>query len=149
MKIMEKIKILFVCVHNSARSQMAEAYLNKFAEDKFIAESAGLEPGVLNPLVIKAMQEEGIDISGNKTKSVFDIFKEGRLFNYVITVCDEASGQRCPIFPGITKRINWSFEDPSSLQGTEEEKMDKVREIREKIKEKIIIFINETKTTEG
>jgi len=146
---MEKIKILFVCVHNSARSQMAEAYLNKFAEDKFIAESAGLEPGVLNPLVIKAMQEEGIDISGNKTKSVFDIFKEGRLFNYVITVCDEASGQRCPIFPGITKRINWSFEDPSSLQGTEEEKMDKVREIREKIKEKIIIFINETKTTEG
>jgi len=146
---MEKIKILFVCVHNSARSQMAEAYLNKFAEDKFIAESAGLEPGVLNPLVIKAMQEEGIDISGNKTKSVFDIFKEGRLFNYVITVCDEASGQRCPIFPGITKRINWSFEDPSSLQGTEEEKMDKVREIREKIKEKIKIFINETKTTEG
>jgi len=146
---MEKIKILFVCVHNSARSQMAEAYLNKFAEDKFIAESAGLEPGVLNPLVIKAMQEEGIDISGNKTKSVFYIFKEGRLFNYVITVCDEASGQRCPIFPGITKRINWSFEDPSSLQGTEEEKMDKVREIREKIKEKIKIFINETKTTEG
>ena len=97
---MDKIKILFVCIHNSARSQMAEAFVNTFHSDKFIAESAGLEPGILNPLVVKSMAEIGIDISKNETKDVFEFFKDGRRYDYVITVCDEASGQRCPIFPG-------------------------------------------------
>jgi arsenate reductase len=86
---MEKIKVLFVCIHNSARSQMAEAYLNELAGDRFIAESAGIEPGVLNQLVVESMKEDGIDISGNMTKSVFDFYKHGKLFNYVITVCDK------------------------------------------------------------
>jgi arsenate reductase len=124
---------------------MAEAFLNKFSEGKFTAESAGLEPGKLNPLVVNAMSEIGIDISNKETNSVFDFFKQGRLYSYVITVCDESSGEKCPIFPGITKRLNWSFEDPSTLTGTEEEKMKKVRVIRDEIKTKIIGFINSLK----
>ena len=131
---MAKTKILFVCIHNSARSQMAEAFVNTYYSDKFTAESAGLEPGTLNPLVVKSMAETGIDISKNSTKDVFDFVKEGKFFNYVITVCDEASGQRCPIFPGAMKRINWSFEDPSALTGTDEEKLTKIASIRDSIK---------------
>lgn len=142
---MNKLKILFVCIHNSARSQMAEAFVNTFHSEKFIAESAGLEPGILNPLVVKSMKEIGIDISKNKTKDVFDFFKMGKRYDYVITVCDEASGQRCPIFPGAIERINWSFEDPSTFKGSEEEKLFKISEVRNKIKEKINEFINSLK----
>jgi arsenate reductase len=138
---MDKKKILFVCIHNSARSQMAEAFLNLLGEGKFIAESAGLEPGVLNPLVVKSMSDTGIDISGNPTNDVFEFFKEGRRYDYVITVCDEASGQRCPIFPGAKEKINWSFEDPSALKGTDEEKLDRIAEIRDSIRKKIEEFI--------
>ena len=136
-------KVLFLCIHNSARSQMAEAYLKKFGGENFDAESAGLEAGILNPLVVKAMQEDGIDISQNKTKDVFDFFKEGRLYSYVVTVCDEASAQRCPIFPGVNKKINWSFEDPSVLTGTEEEKLVVIRQVRDKIKQAVKNFIIE------
>jgi len=138
---MDKIKILFVCIHNSARSQMAEAFVNTYFNDKFTAESAGLEPGTLNPLVVKSMAEIGIDISKNPTKDVFTFFQEGRKFDYVITVCDEASGQRCPIFPGALKKINWSFEDPSALTGTEEEKLTKIVSIRDSIKAKVDEFL--------
>jgi arsenate reductase len=141
---MRKAKILFICVHNSARSQMAEAFLNRYGGEKFEAESAGLEPGLLNPLVIKAMSETGIDISKNETNSFFEFFKKGRLYSYVITVCDESSGERCPIFPGITKRLSWSFDDPLSLKGTDEEKMIEIRKIRDGIKEKILQFIENT-----
>ncbi|GAB6283228.1 MAG: arsenate reductase ArsC [Ignavibacterium sp.] len=140
---MEKIKVLFVCVHNSARSQMAEAYLKYFGGNKFEVESAGLEPGNLNPLVVEVLLEDGIDISKNKTKSVFDMFKQGRIFNYVITVCDETAAERCPIFPGITKRLHWSFTDPSTLEGTYQEKINETRKIRDEIKNKIIKWINE------
>ena len=140
---MEKLKVLFLCVHNSARSQMAEAFLNQAAGDKFLAESAGFEPGVLNPVVVEVMKEVGIDISGNLTKSAFDMFKQGRRFNYVITVCDAANAERCPIFPGVTKRIGWSFEDPSSFTGTHEEKLAKTRLIRDKIKSEIEKFASE------
>jgi arsenate reductase (thioredoxin) len=138
---MEKMKVLFVCVHNSARSQMAEAFLNQLAGDQFFAESAGFEPGTLNPLVIEVMKETGIDISNNSTKSVFDFFKQGRLFHFVIAVCDGASAERCPIFPGVTKRLGWSFEDPSSFTGTHEEKLAKTRRVRDSIKAEIEIFI--------
>jgi arsenate reductase len=138
---MDKTRILFVCIHNSARSQMAEAFVNTYFSDKFIAESAGLEPGALNPLVIKSMAEVGIDISKNLTKDVFDFIKNGKFFNYVVTVCDEASGQRCPIFPGALKKINWSFEDPSALTGTEEEKLVKISAIRDSIKIKLEEFL--------
>ena len=132
-----KKRVLFVCIHNSARSQMAEAFLKQICGGEFEAHSAGLEPGKLNPFVIEAMQEIGIDISGNLTKAVFDHIKSGKLFTYVITVCDEASAERCPIFAGITKRLHWSFPDPSSAQGTDEEKLAKTREVRDAIKSKI------------
>ncbi len=106
---------------------MAEAFLNLLAGDRFEAESAGLEPGSLTPLAVEVMKEIGIDISGNRTKGVFEFIKAGRLFNYVITVCDETSSQRCPIFPGYTKRLQWNFPDPSSLEGTQEEKLKQTR----------------------
>src|ERR1043165_6218466 len=109
---MGKIRVLFVCVHNSARSQMAEAFLNSLAPKQFEAASAGLEAGKLNPYAVEVMKEEGIDISGNKTKVVFDLYKDGGLYNYVITVCDEANAERCPIFPGVRKTLHWSFPDP-------------------------------------
>ncbi|MCF7878254.1 MAG: arsenate reductase ArsC [Candidatus Omnitrophica bacterium] len=134
---MNKKKVLFVCVHNSARSQMAESFLNQLAGDRFEAESAGLEPGELNPLVVKAMQEVGIDISGNKTKSVFDFYRQGRSYDYVITVCDESQSEQCPLFPGTAKKLHWGFSDPSSFSGTDQEKLEKTRKIRDEIKEKL------------
>ncbi|MGD9731509.1 MAG: arsenate reductase ArsC [Desulfamplus sp.] len=137
----QKIKVLFICVHNSARSQMAEAFLKELGGGRFFVESAGLEAGTINPLAVAVMKEAGIDISGNKTKSAFDFFKQGKLYNYVVTVCDASAGERCPIFPGITKRLHWGFDDPSSLTGTEEEKLEKTRKIRDQIKEAVEIFI--------
>jgi len=138
---MEKLKVLFICVHNSARSQMAEKFLNSIGGENFSAESAGLEPGRLNPFVVKSMLDIGFDISGNKTKDVFEFYKSGKKYDYVITVCDEASGQRCPIFPGALKTLHWSFEDPSSFTGTEEERMNKIADVRDAIKFKVIEFI--------
>jgi len=135
---MDKPKVLFVCVHNSARSQMAEAFLDALAGDRFEAHSAGLEPGVLNPLAVEAMKETGIDISRKKTKSVFDLFKKGELFSYVVTVCDAASAEMCPIFPGlVTKTIHWSFEDPASFIGAHEERLEQTRKVRDAIKRTI------------
>ncbi len=132
-----KQKVLFICIHNSARSQMAEAWLNHNCGDVFHAQSAGLEPGTLNPLVVEVMREAGIDISKKGTQDVFDVFKSGQLFSYVITVCDETSAERCPIFPGVAKRVHWSFRDPSALTGTREEKLVGAREIRDEIRERI------------
>ena len=138
---MQPVKALFVCIHNSARSQMAEAYLNYFGEGRFEAESAGLEPGVLNPRVVQVMKEDGIDISRNKTKGVFDMIKQGRLFHYVVTVCDETSAEKCPVFPGIAQRLHWSFPDPSALTGSEEEKLKRTREIRDTIKAQVRTWV--------
>jgi len=140
---MTKRRILFLCIHNSARSQMAEAYLKKFGGDKFFAESAGLEAGKLNPLAVEVMKEDGIDISSNMTNDVFYFFKEGRLYQYIVTVCDEASAARCPLFPGMHKKINWSFADPSKFTGTHEEKLQQTREVRDKIKEAVISLTKE------
>jgi len=138
---MGNVKVLFVCVHNSARSQMAEAFLNKLGGDQFEVESAGFKRGKLNPLVVDAMKEIDIDISNNQTKSVFKLFKQGRIYHFVIAVCDAASAERCPIFPGITKRLNWSFEDPASFSGTDEEKLEKIRIVRDGIKAEVENFI--------
>jgi arsenate reductase len=110
---MNKAKVLFICVHNSARSQMAEAFLNDICGAEFEAQSAGLEPGTLNPLVVEVMREAGLDISRNKTQAVFDVFKSGQLFAYVVTVCSEAEAGGCPIFPGPAQRLHWPFPDPS------------------------------------
>jgi protein-tyrosine-phosphatase len=95
---------------------MAEAFLSNICGENFEAHSAGLEPGKLNPIVVDAMREVGIDISRNETKAIFEIYKSGKSFAYVVTVCDEASAERCPIFPGVTTRLHWSFPDPSALQ---------------------------------
>jgi arsenate reductase (thioredoxin) len=135
---MKKQKVLFVCIHNSARSQMAEAWLNKLCGDRFEGHSAGLEPGTLNPLVVLVMAEAGIDISHNRTKSVFDLVKTADLFSYVITVCDAANAERCPVFPEITTRLHWSFTDPAGLNGTEEEKLAACRTIRDEIKKAVM-----------
>lgn len=127
-------KILFICQHNSGRSQIAEAYLTKFAGDGLTIESAGMEPGEgVNPLVVAVMQEEGIDLSHKKPQSVFELFRAGKLYDHVITVCHDAESQ-CPIFPGITQRWHMPFPDPSKVTGTQEEKLAKVREIRDAIK---------------
>jgi len=132
-----KKKVLFVCIHNSARSQMAEAFLNDLCGEQLDAYSAGIEPGNLNPIVVEAMQEIGIDISRNQTKAVFDMLKSGKSFACVITVCDETSAERCPVFPGVTTRLHWSFPDPSALQGSHDEKLSRTREIRDTIKAKV------------
>ncbi len=130
-------RVLFICVHNGGRSQMCEAFLKHYADDRFDAQSAGLEPGELNPLVVEAMAEIGIDISQNKTTSVFDVWRRGEVFQYVIAVCDKEAAEKCPIFPGLTKRLHWPFHDPSKVSGTYEEKLQKVREIRDEIASKI------------
>jgi arsenate reductase len=139
----DKIKVLFVCVHNAARSQMAEAFLKKIGGNKFQVESAGFEPGTLNQLAVEVMKEEDIDISNNISKSVFDLFKQGKLYNYVVTVCDETSGEKCPIFPGITKRLHWEFDDPSAFEGSHDQKLEKTRIVRDKIKLRIERFLQE------
>jgi arsenate reductase len=136
---MNKQRVLFICVHNSGRSQMAEAYLKKFAGDDYEVESAGLEPATeINPLIVETMKEEGIDISGNKIQSVFELFKTGKLYDHVITVCDSVHEAKCPVFAGITKRWNWPFPDPAAVDGTKEEKLQQVREIRNMIKNKLL-----------
>jgi arsenate reductase (thioredoxin) len=132
-----KKRVLFICVHNSARSQMAEAWLNHTCSEYFEAQSAGLAPGALNPLAVQVMAEVGIDISKKKTQAVFDVFVSGQLFAYAITVCDEASAEKCPIFPGPATRLHWSFPDPSEVQGNETAKLEQVRLIRDEIRAKI------------
>ena len=134
---MDKKRVLFVCIHNSARSQMAEAFLKQLAGDKFEAESAGIEPGKLNPIVVEAMQEIGIDISGNKTQSVQSLLDAGKTYDYIFTVCDETQAERCPLFPGGGKRIHIGFADPSGFSGTPQEKLEETRQVRDQIKEKI------------
>lgn len=138
-----KKKVLFICVHNSARSQMAAALLNKRCGEFFAAESAGLEPGKLNPLVVEVLREIGIDISSNKTQAVFDVFKSGQLFAYVITVCAESEAAGCPIFPGVTTRLHWSFPDPSKFSGSRQEKLAQTREVLHQIDNQILRFCDE------
>jgi len=138
-----KKKVLFVCIHNSARSQMAEAFLNTMATDYFEAESAGIEPGLLNPIVVDVMKDAGIDISSNKTKSVQGFINAKRIYDYIITVCDETSAKRCPVFPGNGKRIHMKFEDPSSFQGSYEDKYQKIIAVRNEIKVRLQQWIEE------
>lgn len=134
---MRKKKVLFVCIHNSARSQMAEAWLNQLCSDFAIAESAGLEPGRLNLLAVEVMKEAGIDISKNPTKGTLELFTEGRKYDFVITVCDKRAAERCPIFPGFTQRLHWSFADPSTFEGSWDERLAQTRQVRDAIKQQI------------
>jgi arsenate reductase (thioredoxin) len=140
-------RVLFICVHNSARSQMAEAYLKSFGRNEFQVESAGFDPTVMNPLVVEAMAEEGMDLSGKQTQRVFDLYKSGRVFDYVITVCEESDEAMCPVFPGMTHRLHLPFEDPAKLEGSHEEKMTKLRLIRDKIRNVVLEFIDWANTS--
>lgn len=138
------IKVLFLCGHNSARSQMAEAFLKKIGREAFEVESAGLElADRINPLVVEVMKEIGIDLEGKRMQRVFDLFQQGRLYDYVIAVCDAAKAGKCPIFPGVCKRLHWPFEDPATLEGTWEEKLDKTRLIREEIRQQVETWVEE------
>jgi arsenate reductase len=120
---------------------MAEAYFQAFGGDIFEVESAGLEPGNLNPFVVRALQEEGIDISGKKTQDVFELFTAGRTYRYVITVCSREAADRCPIFPGRSEKLHWPFPDPSTFTGTDDEIMTGVRSVRDAIREKVRGFV--------
>ncbi|NCN05567.1 MAG: arsenate reductase ArsC [Spirochaetales bacterium] len=134
---MKKQRVMFVCIHNSARSQMGEAFLRALGGDRFEVHSAGIEAGTLNPLVVKAMAEIGISMEGHYSKKAQEYVDRGEIFDYVITVCDETSAEKCPIFPGKHTRLHWGFPDPSALTGTEDEKLAAIRPIREEIKETI------------
>jgi len=130
----EKLRILVICQHNSGRSQIAEAYLQQLMGDAAIVESAGLEPAAaIDPLIVKAMAEEGIDISGKRPEDVFDKFKTGVFYAHVITVCDD-SESKCPIFPGFATRWHRPFPNPTELRGTDEERLNGIRLIRGQIK---------------
>jgi arsenate reductase len=135
-----KKKVLFICVHNSARSQMAEALLNHMCGDSFDASSAGLEPGTLNPLAVAVLREIGIDIGAHPTCSVAEVIKSGQRFDHLITVCDAASAETCPVVPGGGERLHWNFPDPSKFTGTWEEKLTRTREVRDAIASKIEEF---------
>lgn len=126
-----KQKVLFLCTHNSARSQMAEAILNTFHGDNYEAKSAGVTPTKVNPYVVKSMVESGIDISKNRSKSIEEF--RGQTFDYVVTVCDSAK-ENCPFFPG-KKVIHHSFKDPSQFEGSDEQILEKVRQVRNDIKD--------------
>ncbi|HEY2987324.1 MAG TPA: arsenate reductase ArsC [Candidatus Binatia bacterium] len=135
-----KKKVLFVCVHNSARSQMAEALLNQMCGDLFEAASAGLQPGTLNPLAVAALREIGIDIRAKETRGVDEVIKSGQTFDYVITVCDESSAEQCPVFPGGAQCLHWNFPDPAKFTGTQEEKLEQTRKVRDAIEAKLVEF---------
>lgn len=136
-------KVLFLCVHNSGRSQMAEAFLKKYAGGRFEAESAGLEPGKLNPYVVRAMAEVGIDISRNATKGVWDLFQAGKVYQVVVAVCSKEAAERCPIFPGLSEKLHWPFDDPAALEGSDDQIMEGTRRIRDRIEAAVKDFIAE------
>ena len=133
-----KKRVLFLCTHNSARSQMAEGLLRKMAGDRFEVFSAGTEKTRVHPLAIEAMREIGIDIAGQSSKTL-DAFA-GEHFDYVITVCDRAN-ESCPLFAGDTERFHWSFDDPSAATGTDEERLRAFRTIRDAIQQRLRMFV--------
>lgn len=134
-----KIRVLFLCTGNSCRSQMAEGFLKHLGGDKFDVYSAGVNPTEVNPLSVKVMNEIGIDISGQISKSVKEFL--GQKFDYVITVCDDAK-QACPVFPGQYERIHWNLEDPAGAQGTDEERLKVFREVRDKMRDETQYFLS-------
>ena len=129
-------KVLFLCTGNSARSQMAEAFLRKFGEGQFEAFSAGLESNEINPFTFRVMEEIGFDLSGHRSKGIEEYLGKEH-FQYLVTLCDDAE-KNCPrVWPGINQRLHWSFEDPSAFKGNEEEKLAKFRQVRDQIQEKV------------
>jgi arsenate reductase (thioredoxin) len=139
---MEKPRVLFLCTGNSARSQMAEAFLNKYASHAFEAYSAGLESMGIHPLTVKVMKETGIDMSAHRSKPLSEYMGK-LLFGYLVTVCGQADANCPAVFPGVGQRLHWDFEDPAAFVGTDEEKVMKFRQIRDLIEGKILTWIRE------
>lgn len=136
-------RILFVCVHNSARSQLAEEYLRRHGGEYFQVESAGLQPGTLNPHVVQVLAEDGIDISTKTTRGVIDLYRQGRTFDWVITVCSREAEENCPIFPGPVRRLSWPFEDPAAFTGSPEDVLGRVRSLARTIEARVKEFVQE------
>ena len=135
---MNKKRVLFLCTHNSARSQMAEGFLRAAAGDRFEAQSAGTEKTAVNPLAIRVMAERGVDISGHTSKVYTELMQEP--WDYLITVCDVAN-VRCPFVPGVQMRVHWSFEDPSRAGGSDEERLAAFRKVRDQIEKRLSEWI--------
>ena len=136
-----KPKVLFLCTHNSARSQMAEAFLRKYAGDRFDVYSGGLEPGEIHPYTKRVMEEIGFDLSGHYSKGIWQW--RGELhFGYLITVCSRAEAE-CPIFPGVGKRLHWAFDDPAAFDGSEDQKLAEFRRVRDAIDARIQAWLTE------
>jgi arsenate reductase len=121
---------------------MAEAFFNRYAHENELAESAGIEPGDLNQYVVRAMEEKGFDISGNKTKCIFELYKEGHHFSHVNSVCDEEVAEQCPVFPGVLKNVHWNLKDPSTFVGSDEEIMQQIRAVRDSIEERVKAYLS-------
>ena len=132
------VRVLILCTGNSARSQMAEGLLREMGGDRFEVASAGVAPSFVRPEAIAVMREVDIDISGHKSKSVDEFINQE--FDYVITVCDNANEQ-CPVFPGNTRRIHWSFDDPAAAKGDEEQRLAVFRRVRDEIRQRLQLFL--------
>ncbi len=140
------LNVLFLCTGNSARSQMAEAFLREMGGEDFLVCSAGTEPKGLNPLTVKVMEEIGYDLSGHRSKG-FQEFLGKQHFHYLITVCDQAE-ENCPrVWPGVHQRLHWSFEDPAAFEGSESEKLARFRLVRDQIGEKIRDWLGELRAS--
>lgn len=137
----DKTRVLFLCTGNSARSQMAEAFLRLHGSDRFEAYSAGLEPKGINPYTRRVLAEVGIDMAGHSSKDLSAYL--GKMhFGYLITVCGNAE-ERCPVFPGVGLRLHWPFEDPAAYEGNDDEKLAKFREVRDQIEARILAWLEE------
>jgi arsenate reductase len=139
---MDKARVLFLCTGNSARSQMAEGFLRRYAPHVFEAYSAGLEPKGIHPLTVQVMRDVGIDVSGQRSKSV-DEYMGKLMFGYLITVCGHADANCPAVFPGVGKRMHWDFDDPVAFEGTEEERLAEFRRVRDLIRDRILAWLKE------
>ena len=140
---MPEPRVLFICTGNSARSQMAEAFLRRHGGDRFEVFSAGLEPKGINPFTRQVMAEQGYDLAGQRSKDVFEFLGKVH-FGHIITVCSNAEA-RCPIFPGIAYRLHWPFDDPAAVEGGDDAKLDAFRRVRDQIEARILAWLAETK----
>jgi len=138
-----KLRVLFLCTHNSARSQMAEGWLRHIVGDRFEVHSAGSVATLVRPLAIRAMSEVGVDISHQRSKNLDQYW--GQVFDYVVTVCDQAA-ETCPVFPGGGSRLHWSLPDPSEATGTEGERLRVFREVRDRLRRLIEDFVTRRST---
>lgn len=142
-------KVLFVCAHNAARSRMAAAFLRELGGDEYVVASAGFEACEVDPLVIEAMALAGVPLGPTRAQpTVFELFKAGHFFHYVISVCDQELGEKCPLFPGVSERITWSFRDPRAFVGDHAERLARVIEVRDEIRARIKRWLEETRPGE-